>query len=354
MPKSKERCNVSSASLVYHLPMSLFHSKVMRLAAIAGLLMFLDIHPLRAASSGSGTENHHSRVHSLKITILSTMLADDGLGEWGFSALVEADSHRVLVDTGARPRTVLENARELGIDLSTVQEVILTHNHSDHVGGLITLRQELMKANPAALSRVHVAKGIFYPRPGKNGVEDNAMIAIKPAYEATGGVFIEHESAAEIFPGAWLTGPVPRVYPERNWSVTGQVRTPQGLVEDTIPEDQSLVLNTDQGLILVTGCGHAGVINTLTFARHEFPETPVYGVLGGLHLFAASEKQLDWTGDKLKEFGTSYLVGAHCTGIESVYHLRERLGLTRRTAVVGAVGATFVLGEGVHPGRIAQ
>ena len=64
------------------------------------------------------------------------------------------------------------------------------------------------------------------------------MIAIKKSYEATGGTFIVHESASEIFPGAWLSGPVPRAFPERNWSVTGQVQMPDGLVEDNIPEDR--------------------------------------------------------------------------------------------------------------------
>jgi 7,8-dihydropterin-6-yl-methyl-4-(beta-D-ribofuranosyl)aminobenzene 5'-phosphate synthase len=86
-----------------------------------------------------------------------------------------------------------------------VSEVVLTHNHDDHVGGLLTLRRELMKKNRSALSRVHVAKGIFYSRPSGKG-EDNAMIAIKPEYEATGGQFIEHDQAEEIFPGGWLTG----------------------------------------------------------------------------------------------------------------------------------------------------
>lgn len=294
-----------------------------------------------------------ARVRVLKVTILSTMLADQGIGEWGFSALVEADGRRVLVDTGNRPETVLQNAKELGVDLSTVSEVILTHNHHDHVGGLLTLRRELMKQNPSALSRVRVAKGIFYSRPGAKG-EMNQMIAIKGEYEATGGQFIEHDHAEEIFPGGWLTGPVPRVYPERNWSVTGKVKTPTGDVEDNIPEDQSLVINTAQGLILISGCGHAGIINTLTMARGEFPNEPVYAVLGGFHLVAATDSEVDWTADKLKEFRMSYFMGAHCTGIDSVYRIRQRLGLPRGSAVVGAIGATFVLGEGIHPGEIAQ
>src|SRR5277367_5870836 len=306
-----------------------------------------------ASSQNPSPRPSHAQVHTLKVTILSTMLADEGIGEWGFSALVEADGHRVLVDTGYRPDTVLQNAKELGIDLSTVQEVILTHNHDDHVGGLMTLRRELMKQNPAALSRAHVATGIFYSRPSAKG-EDNVMIAIKREYEATGGKFIVHDHAEEIFPGAWLTGPVPRVYPEHNWSATAKVETPSGLVEDNIPEDQSLVINTPQGLVLISGCGHAGVINTLTMAEGEFPNEPVYAILGGFHLFPATDPQVDWTADKLKDFGTSYLLGAHCTGIESVYRIRQRLGLPRGAAVVGAVGATFVLGEGIHPGKLAR
>jgi 7,8-dihydropterin-6-yl-methyl-4-(beta-D-ribofuranosyl)aminobenzene 5'-phosphate synthase len=106
----------------------------------------------------------HAQVKTLKVTILSTMLADRGIGEWGFAALVESDGHRILVDTGTRPETVLTNARELDVDLSDVKEVILTHNHDDHVGGLLRLRRELMKKNPSALSVVHVGKGIFYSR----------------------------------------------------------------------------------------------------------------------------------------------------------------------------------------------
>ena len=297
----------------------------------------------------------HAKIQHLKITVLSTMLSDEGIGEWGFAALVEADGHRILVDTGAKPDTVLLNARQLNLDLSDVREVILTHNHDDHTGGLLTLRRELMKKNPAALSVAHVGKGIFYSRPAEgNGKEDNVMIGLGKEYEATGGKFVEHDGPAELFPGAWLTGPVPRIYPERNWSVKGKVQTPAGLVEDTIPEDQSLVLNTEKGLVMVSGCGHAGVINTMTFAEKEFPSTPVYALIGGFHLFAATDQQLDWTADKLKDFGVSYLIGAHCTGIEAVYRIREKLNLPRHSAVVGAVGATFVLGEGIHPGRIAQ
>jgi 7,8-dihydropterin-6-yl-methyl-4-(beta-D-ribofuranosyl)aminobenzene 5'-phosphate synthase len=282
------------------------------------------------------------------------MLADEGIGEWGFAALVEADGQQILVDTGARPQAVLENARELKIDLSQVRDVVLTHFHDDHTGGLITLRAEMKKRNPAALSRVHVATGIFYSRPQADGSEGNQMIAMKPQFEATGGEFIEHNSLAEILPGVFLTGPIPRQYPERNWSGSGKVRTPEGIVEDNVPDDQSLVVNTAEGLVVITGCGHAGIVNILTAVANHFDHRPAFAVVGGIHLFAATDEQVDWTGDKLKAFGVRYLVGAHCTGIESLYRLRSRIGLTRQTAVVGAVGADFTLGEGIHAGRIAR
>jgi len=308
------------------------------------------IEPTVQASSTSGTQ-----IRALKVTILSTMLVGEttGIGEWGFSALVEADGHRILVDTGAHPETVLQNARDLNVDLSSVQEVILTHNHNDHVGGLLTLRREMMKRNPTGLSIVHVAKGIFYSRPSAQG-EGNTMIAIRKEYEATGGRFVEHPDGADIFPGAWLTGPVPRKYPERNWSVTGKVQTPDGLVEDTIPEDQSLVLDTTQGLVVLTGCGHAGIVNILTYSATRFPGHDVDAVIGGLHLFPASDEQLNWTGDEFRQFRVANLLGAHCTGIEAVYRLRQRAGLTRRTAVVGTVGATFTLDKGIADGALAQ
>jgi 7,8-dihydropterin-6-yl-methyl-4-(beta-D-ribofuranosyl)aminobenzene 5'-phosphate synthase len=333
------------------------HLRTLTTLAFIALFLVTAISPRlsRAQTSTASAVDPSRQIRALKITILSTMLVGDttGIGEWGFSALVEADGHRILLDTGNHPETVLQNARDLKIDLSDVREVILTHNHGDHVGGLLTLRREMMKQNPDALAIVHVGKGIFYSRPLPDR-EGNRMIAIRKDYEATGGKIVEHDGWAEIFPGAWLTGPVPRKYPEHNWSVTTKVQTPDGLVEDNIPEDQSLVLNTTQGLVVITGCGHAGIVNILTDANSEFHDRPVYGVIGGLHLYPATDEQLDWTGDKMKEFHVANLLGAHCTGIEAVYRLRGRAGLTRKSAVVATVGSTFTLGDGIATGELAK
>jgi len=308
-----------------------------------------------AATAHAETPADRPRVHSLRIVILSTMLADEGIGEWGFAALVLVDGERILFDTGARPNTVLENARELKVDLAGVPEVVLSHNHSDHTGGLLTLRRELGRTNAATLARAHVGRGIFWSRPGADVAgEKNAMLAVRTEYEKGGGVFVEHDGPVQLRPGVWLTGPVPRVYPERNWSGAGRVRAPEGLIEDNVPEDQSLVFDTDRGLVVLTGCGHAGVVNTLEQARRVVREAPVHALVGGLHLFPLDDERLDWTADKLKAFGLENLIGAHCTGLEAVYRLRARDGLTRQTAVVGAVGASFELGKGINPLELAH
>jgi 7,8-dihydropterin-6-yl-methyl-4-(beta-D-ribofuranosyl)aminobenzene 5'-phosphate synthase len=307
------------------------------------------------ASPSPTAEEPTPRVRALKITVLSTMLADDGIGEWGFAALVEADGQRLLFDTGARPRTVLENARELKLDLSKVPAVVLSHNHADHTGGLLTLRRELQGREAGALARVHVGSGLFWSRPTADGAGDtNLPLKTRADYAAAGLTFVEHDAPMQVLPGVWVTGPVPRTHPERNWGGRGRVKSPDGLVEDTIPEDQSLVIDTDRGLVILAGCGHAGIVNTAEYARKVVREAPLHAVLGGLHLFALDDERLDWTADKLKSLGLESLLGAHCTGIEAVYKLRRRAGLTRKTCMVGAVGATFVLGEGIDPRDLAR
>ncbi len=307
------------------------------------------------AATAAPPESPRPRVKALRIVVLSTMLADEGLGEWGFAALVEADGQRILFDTGARPRTVLENSRELKLDLAGVREVILSHNHGDHTGGLVTLRRELSAVKPESLARAHVGRGAFWSRPLEGGRGDsNALLKARAEYEATGAVFVEHDAPTELQPGVWLTGPVPRVHPERNWSGRGQVRAPDGLVEDTVPEDQSLVIDTDQGLVILTGCGHAGIVNTAEHARKRVREAPIHAVVGGAHLFALSDERLDWTADRLRAFGLFHLLGAHCTGLEAVYRLRARAALTRATAVVAAVGSSFELGKGIDPLNLAR
>jgi 7,8-dihydropterin-6-yl-methyl-4-(beta-D-ribofuranosyl)aminobenzene 5'-phosphate synthase len=298
-----------------------------------------------------------AQVHALKVTVLVTNLAGDGHegdGEWGFSALVEVDGRKILYDTGSSPDMALRNAKALKIDLSDVEDVVLSHNHWDHVGGLMTLRRELSKINPRAMSRVHVGARIFEPRWDASGEDRNGLKLIRAEYLATGGTFIEHDKPVQLLPGVWLTGPVPRPNDEKNWFPGLSLDSKQGRIEDNVPEDSALLFDTGTGMVILTGCAHAGVVNITEYARAILGKKPIVALVGGLHLFSASDQALAWTGGKLKSYGVQSVLGAHCTGIEAVFRLRESLGLSRKTAIVGATGSSFTLGQGFDPRRLAQ
>ena len=318
--------------------------------AMAGCFFVLSLVAFATPVAAQPGPSGH-KVGKLEIRILSTMLADQAFGEWGFAALVEVDGRRLLFDTGAHDDTVQRNLKELGLDLSDVEMVFLSHNHDDHTAGLLTLRRQFAAKSAKALGTVYAGSGIFLPRISANGQRSDHMGDVKRAYEATGGAVIDVSKPTEILPGVWLTGPVPRVLPERNWSSVGKVRTAKGDIEDTLPEDMTLVIQTTQGPVYLFGCGHAGVINTLEHARKTIDPAPVKAVIGGLHLFAADEKHLAWTAGQLKAFGVQQMLGAHCTGIESVYRIRDLVGLTRQTCMVGAVGSVVLPGAGDPAGE---
>ncbi|GLX80337.1 MBL fold metallo-hydrolase [Thalassotalea insulae] len=292
----------------------------------------------------------HNKVTSLKVTTLSTMLANQGIGEWGYSALIEVDGKKILFDTGNRPNTVLKNAKDLGIDLSDVEDVILSHNHGDHTGGLLTLRNALKKQNPKALTKVHVGKGIFAQRVGR----ENNMLKMKHSLEADNVKFFIYENATEIIPGVWLTGNVARKTNEKNWNGKGKVSSAKGDIEDIIQEDLSLAIYTEQGFVLIAGCGHAGIVNTMAHIVNHIHPGKIDAAIGGFHLLNANETQLQWTADKLNHFGLTQMIGAHCTGLNALYSLRAKLNGDRTNFVVGSVGDQFDLESGIKAGYIAR
>jgi 7,8-dihydropterin-6-yl-methyl-4-(beta-D-ribofuranosyl)aminobenzene 5'-phosphate synthase len=312
---------------------------------------------LLAALVGSPAAAADGAAHqakAVKVTTLSTMLADfDGFGEWGYAALVEVDGKRILFDTGANPDIVLKNAEALKIDLSNVEDVVISHFHGDHTGGLITLRKAMMAKNPAALSHVYAGAGVFEPRYRRSGAPETEydFNVVGAAYRATGGRITELAGPTELAPGVWLTGPVPRVHNETNYGQSIFVKVDGKLVVDPVRDDTSLVIATADGVVIVAGCGHAGIMNIADDARAITGDARLAAVIGGIHLFAASDAVLVETAGRLK--GLGYLLAAHCTGIEATFRLRELIGLDRRTAVVAAVGSSFTLGKGIDAGGIA-
>jgi 7,8-dihydropterin-6-yl-methyl-4-(beta-D-ribofuranosyl)aminobenzene 5'-phosphate synthase len=295
------------------------------------------------------------QVKNLKITILSTMLAQKGMGEWGFAALVEADAVKILFDAGSHEGTVLANSKELNIDLSGVPSFVISHNHWDHTIGWMPLRKEIGRINKQALVVTHVGQGIFDTRLSSTGEDETKMQQDSALYVQSGGKIITHASFTEISPGIYVTGPVARKYPEKNYDQRWQKKDAAGkTVADIVPEDMSLIIRTEKGLVLLSGCGHSGIINTISQARENLQQEPVYAAIGGFHLLQNTDEQIRWTADELKKAGIRYFMGAHCTGIEPVYQIREWAGLKRGESVVGSVGATFDLVKGFAPGALAR
>ena len=317
----------------------------------------LSIGPFGVSASQETTRSGLHLAEEVSVTILSSNLANGAtVGEWGLSALVQVDGHCVLFDTGRYPDTVLRNAATLDIDLSCVSDVVLSHFHFDHTTGLLPIVEAARERNPEAVRRVHVARGFFWSRRATTGSDDeqNQMIARREIFAAREVEIVEHDRPAEILPGVWITGPVGRPHPERNYPSTVQVRLDGEWTEDYVPESQALTVVTPQGHIVLLGCGHAGVVNTVDQIRGAIAERPIHALMGGLHLFAASEEVLAWTAGRLRDIGVEHLMAGHCTGIEPLMRLRTGLNLSPRTAVVGAVGSQFVYGEGIRATAIAQ
>jgi len=281
--------------------------------------------------------------NEVRLRFLSTQITSDlgARAEWGFSALVEADDARLLFDTGNLPDTVVVNAKVLNVRLHGIQDMVLSHWHVDHTGGV-----------PAVLDVVGDDGAKIYAHPaifdekftnGSTTRQVNTLRDRRGAMEAKHGVFDLSAEPREIRPGFVLTGSIPRLHERDQKLPKGNLmRQDSTLVVDTVPDEQSLVINTHDGLIVVTGCGHAGVVNTIEHVRGLFPDRPIAALVGGFHWFASSEAEIVEAGDELHKLGVPRLVGAHCTLVEPMFTLRQH-GWSREAAAVGAIGTDFLL-----------
>jgi 7,8-dihydropterin-6-yl-methyl-4-(beta-D-ribofuranosyl)aminobenzene 5'-phosphate synthase len=276
---------------------------------------------------------------NLRIRFLSTQIAADTSvrSEWGFGALVEADEARLLFDTGYLPDTVTTNATSLHVDLRGIHDIVLSHWHGDHTGGIETVLKAV-----GGDARLHVHPAIFDAKFRRDAPDRqvNTLGARRAGIEAAHGTFRQSSDAHEILPGMVLTGSIPRLRPNDqklpDFYVVATGET------DPVPDEQALVINTRDGLVVLTGCGHAGTVNTVAYVRSLFPNRPIVSVVGGFHWYASPEGEIVEAGQRLKELGVERLMGAHCTLVEPMFTLRQH-GWSRQTALVGAVGRDFIL-----------
>ncbi len=275
-------------------------------------------------------------VSSLRLTVLceNSVGGPFGLvGEHGWAAYLETPGERWLFDTG-QGLGLLPNAKVLGKDLAGLRGIVLSHCHYDHTSGL-----------PAALGEagrtpVYAHPDLFSPR---SWVKDNTTREIglrlsREQLEKLGAEFSLSTEWREISPGIHLTGEVPRVTAFELPEPTMKRRDEDGTwSQDPLLDDQSLVVDTTEGLVVVLGCAHAGLINTLLHVRSHLLGRPFHTVLGGTHLGFAEPAQLEATLAHLEEFGVRRLGAAHCTGLAGAARLYARLGDRAFFAPVGTV-----------------
>ena len=279
-----------------------------------------------------------------EITVLATNTANfGGIGEWSFSALLESEEEKILFDTGFDENTVIHNAELLKKDLSVVEKVILSHFHGDHTGGLIKLRKTYMDINPKAFSQVYVAEGFFEQRYDAEGNLRgfiggfNEVDSFLSATQELGINFIIINKPTEISKNLFLSGPVERVYEQVVVSPGFFIKKGEKLEADLVQDDQSLGILTKDGWYMMSGCGHAGMINT----AHKFnkiSDRNVVGAIGGFHLFRSSDEVINRTGEALKEFGLRQLVGGHCTGIHEARKIADIANIQQSNLSHGAIG----------------
>ncbi|MEL0306148.1 MAG: MBL fold metallo-hydrolase [Halieaceae bacterium] len=276
-----------------------------------------------------------------QVTVLATNISDyGGLGEWSFAALFESDQDAVLFDTGFKENTVLHNVLHLGVDLSQVEKVVLSHFHSDHTGGLLILREHFRPANESALSQVYVAAG-FFDQSVEVGPGDFAIAQdFRAAAEALGIRFIEVDEPTEIAPKLWLTGPVPRVEEHYNGPSGLFINRDGTSIPDIITDDQSLGYLTDKGWLMTSGCGHSGLINTGKVLQ-SIKDEPIYSIVGGFHLWQADSETLNRTASWLGERGLGLMMGGHCTGIAAAETIASQLQLPRSQISHAAIGSVI-------------
>jgi 7,8-dihydropterin-6-yl-methyl-4-(beta-D-ribofuranosyl)aminobenzene 5'-phosphate synthase len=283
----------------------------------------------------------------LKASILEEgSTADAPLAEHGFSTHItftkNGREHRLLFDTGMTPSGLIENARRLSLDLKDIEAIVLSHGHFDHTTGLDGVVQTLGRAgmpvylHPEAWSHRRIAI------PGRDPFE--IPTPSKNAIRGAGFEIIEEKQPSFVLDGSLLiTGEVDRTTDfEKGFPIHQARRNGDWQPDPLILDDQATILNVrDRGLVILTGCGHAGIVNIVRYARKLTGVDSVYAVLGGFHLNGPLfEPIISNVLDALDEFRPEVIVPAHCTGWRAVHAIAARFP---NAFIQNSVGTRFEL-----------
>lgn len=259
------------------------------------------------------------------ITILvdNTASKPNFLAEHGLSLWVEHNGKYILFDTG-QSNMFIQNAQSLGINLAKADAIIVSHGHYDHTGGLKAILDIVPKAtlylHPEALK-------LRYSQNEKTarmiGMSNSAKEAVRKMTD-TGGV-VWTEMPTEIFPGLFATSKIPR---NTNYEDTGGPFFVDNTCQkaDEFPDDQAVFFKMKQGLVVLLGCAHAGVVNTLNYVIKMTNQKNVYAIAGGMHLVNANLTRIENTIEAFKKYDIQKIVPLHCTGQKAAEKIKNAFG----------------------------
>ena len=256
-----------------------------------------------------------------KVTVVveNTAGKDGMIPEHGMCFWIEIGSTQVIFDTG-QGGALLHNARIMGVPLEQAESVVLSHGHFDHTGGLKTVLQ--LSRNP----KVYAHPAAFHPKFACNEYGQSRAIGMPSMNEKyirkLAGDVIFTTSPAKITDSLFVTGEIPRVTEFEDTG--GPFSLDEGCMKsDPFLDDQALFFDSSGGTVVLLGCAHAGVINTLLYIQQLTHGKPIHAVMGGMHLLSASRKRMDNTIEYLARINPNLLGPAHCTGRAATAELRE-------------------------------
>ncbi len=272
------------------------------------------------------------------MTVRITTLVENTVGggnvcaEWGLSMLVETDDFTVLADTGATSAAA-RNAQTLGVSLSGVEAFFFSHGHFDHTGGLLHLLNLIRKpvqvlAHPAVWDRKYAAS------PDLKVCEYNSdsvyeYIGIPYARELAetyGARFVLGEDPVWLSDTVVTSGEVPMLTDYETVDPILYVWEDGEYRPDTVPDDQSIFVKTEKGMVAILGCAHRGIINHLWRGQQLTGADTVYAVVGGTHLIAADDRRIEKTIRELQRLNVQVVAASHCTGLHAACALEHAFG----------------------------
>jgi 7,8-dihydropterin-6-yl-methyl-4-(beta-D-ribofuranosyl)aminobenzene 5'-phosphate synthase len=263
----------------------------------------------------------------IKITVLCENLVGKlvGSGEHGFSAFIETEEGNYLFDTGTG-RSIVPNSLTLNMDLKSIKKIFLSHGHYDHTGGLA----EVLKMKGEV--EVHAHPHVFIDRMAVLKEKDReiqrfvGMYYKKRYLESLGARFVFNTDFMEVGKGLFLTGEVPRQTTFEKPDPRLFSETDGRTTHDLFLDDQSLILDTDKGMVLILGCAHAGMINILHHVVHKMGKKKFHVILGGTHLDFLTSEQLEESIRSLKTLEIDRIGVSHCTGLRAAFRLHQEFG----------------------------